>query len=204
MDKLKIVLKGEHALLMHNAAGMEIAGEAPTRKKIPLPEEEAETGLYKLPSGELYVPAIAVRSSIIGGGKGYRIGKLGASGILSACITIEDENFILKDGDGQPKTWEKNRAHIDIRRVMVGGRGQRAGVMRARARIDLPWTLSCSFGYYSDLAPSLDVLKEIINRAGQSMGLLDWRPQTDGQHKGGWFGRYSLLDVELDLEQDKD
>ena len=95
MNTLTFTLVGQSPLLMHSPASMVRLGNEMGRKTIPEPEEEARAGLYILPDGNLYVPAIAVRNAMLNGAKGYRIGKKSASAILAGAVLMLDEAFPL-------------------------------------------------------------------------------------------------------------
>ena len=188
MERLHIKCKGLTPLLMHNPAGLMAVGggRGISRKVIPSPEEEAKAGRYVLPDGNFYIPAIAVRNSLLGGAKGYRIGRVAAISILAGALDIIDEVFpLLRDND--PLNGENYS--IDTRRAVVQGQG----IMRSRARIELPWQIEAVFMYNAELV-NLEQLKEIAARAGQVIGLLDYRPEKK-VGLPGWFGKYEVTDI---------
>ena len=184
MENLYIKIKGLTPLLMNNPISMENEGPLPT------PEKETEISRYVKPDGTLYVPSIALRKSIILGATSYKIGKFSLKSRLSAAIQLFDEYLDLIGEDGKPIS----DYVIDRRRVVI----QRAGVIRSRARIELPWYVEGILGFNSDLIKDkhgqvqIDILKNEVNIAGQVSGLLDFRP-----NRGGWFGKYELVDIEI-------
>lgn len=183
MEILHIKLNGLSPLLMHSPESMRRTDdETLGRKVIPSPEEEAAASRYLLPDGNFYVPAIAVRSSMLHGARGYRIGKRPAREILAGAVILSDEVFPLLR-DGQPIAGDDYV--IDSRRAVV----QRQGIIRNRAKIELPWQVEAVFDYNSQLA-NLEQIKTALNNAGQIAGLLDGRPGT-----GLWFGRYEVTDI---------
>lgn len=189
MEKLHFTLNGLYALLMHNP---ELSMEKPGREKglgrktIPSPEEEAKRSRYLLPDGNMYVSAIAVRNSMLGGAKGYRIGKRAAADLLTGAVIPVDMQFpLLRDG----KPISGDDYSVDTRRAVV----KKQGIMRSRAKIELPWSLECTFDYNSELA-SLEHIKEALNNAGQIIGLLDYRPERK-VGLPGWFGRFEVADI---------
>jgi len=188
MELLHVKLNGLTPQLMHNPDGSMIVGGGRKigRKVIPSSEEEAKASRYVLPDGNFYIPAIAVRNSILGGAKGYRIGKIAAISILSGALDIIDEAFPLLR-DNQPLDAENYS--IDTRRAVVQGQG----IMRSRAKIELPWQVEAVFRYNPDLV-NLDQIKEIANNAGQVVGLLDYRPEKK-VGLPGWFGKYEVTDI---------
>ena len=184
MEKLFIKISGLSELLMNNPASMESTGPIPT------PEKEAERSRYAIKDGKLYIPSIALRKSILLGATGYKIGKFSLRSRLAASIQLFDECFFITDEKG--KSLEKYT--IDRRRVVIG----KAGIIRSRARIELPWVVEGIFGFNSELLMDrhgivqVELLKKAINIAGQVSGLLDFRPS-----KGGWFGKYELVDIDI-------
>lgn len=184
MELLYILLNGLTPLLMNTPINMVKPGEKGglITKSIPSPEEEAMKSRYLLPDGNMYVPAVAVRNSMLSGAKGYRIGRRAASIILSGAVILTEEKFpLLRDG----KPISGDDYSIDTRRAVIQGQG----IMRSRAKIELPWVVKCVFDYNSELA-SLEHIKEALNNAGQIVGLLDYRPE-----KKGWFGRFEVAEI---------
>jgi len=184
MEQLFIRIKGLSDLLMNNPASMESTGPIPT------PEKEAERSRYVRDDGTLYVPSIALRKSILLGATGYKIGKFSMRSRLSASIQLFEEYFSLLTENDKPMT----DYTIDRRRVVIG----KAGIIRSRARIEVPWVVEGMFGFNSELLMDrhgivqIELLKKAINIAGQVSGLLDFRP-----NKGGWFGKYELVEIEI-------
>lgn len=186
MERLHLKLNGLTPLLMHNPAGSMTVGRGMSRKVIPSPEEEAKASRYVLPDGNFYIPAIAVRNSLLGGAKGYRFGRTAAISILSGALDIIDEALPLLR-DNQPLNGANYS--VDTRRGVV----QRQGIMRSRARIELPWQVEAIFGYNPALA-SLEQIKEIASKAGRVVGLLDYRPEKK-VGLPGWFGKFEVTDI---------
>lgn len=185
METIHIQLNGLSPLLTHNPVGSmapDASGQKLGRKKIPKPEDEAKASRYVLPDGNLYVPAIAVRNSLLTATKGLLINRRSALPFISGGILILGDVFPLyRNGtpiDGGEYT-------VDIRRAVV----QTQGIMRARAKIELPWQLEAIFEYDKDLV-DISVVKTVAERAGRTVGLLDYRVE-----KKGWFGRFEVAKI---------
>lgn len=186
--KLHFILDGASPVLLHNAASMSVAKTGLGRKTIPTPEEEAAASVYKFPDDTLGFPAIGIRSCILSGAKGLRFGRMGAVGVLSGALDLMgDELFPFVDPNGEPI----KKYIIDIRRAMV----QRQGIMRARPKVVLPWSMPCVF--MLTLSSETDVklflerdFTQVISRAGQAVGMGDFRPE-----KKGWFGKFTIRKV---------
>ena len=182
MEKLDITLVGLSPLLMNNPAkmlNMNAGKQTLGKKSIPLPKDEAEGSRYLLPDGHLYVPAIAVRNCFLSGTKGQLINRKSALPFISGGLLLIDEAFPLYR-NGEPIGGDDYSQ--DIRRAVI----QRQGITRVRARVELPWELRCVFDYNSDII-DIDVIKTVAQRAGQIVGLLDYRVE-----KKGWFGRFEV------------
>lgn len=193
MKYLKFTLVGESAMLQHNPAGL-MGGdpEGMGRKTIPTPEEEAKKGLYKDQEGYLYIPAVAVRNSMLTGSIGSRIGKRAAKGVLASIVSLLDsqERFPMFGGGSRPERLTSYSA-IDIRRVMLN---KKAGIVRARPRIDLPWSVDCVFAFDERVVGDSTVsVEQALVLAGRNVGLGDYRPE-----KSGWFGKFQAVKVRLE------
>lgn len=181
-------IEGIAPLLMHNRAVMVHQAEAANaagnrgKKYIPGAEEEARWGEYRLPTGELYLPALNVQRAMVEAAKQFRVkGKRTTyKTTTAAAVTAPDDAaFILRDGNGEPLT----DYEIDVRRVVV----MRAAVMRARPKIPAPWYAEISMGLDAGLLPPEMVLT-ILMTAGAQVGMGDYRPE-----RGGPFGRFNVL-----------
>lgn len=168
---------GVSPLLMHSAAAMVAPAAGVGQKRIPTPTDEAERGCYRLPSGQLYLPSIAFRASMLGAAKGRRIGKQAARGVLSGAMFTAALHVPLENEKGKPLT----DYEVDVQRVVV----QRQGVMRARPRIDA-WTGVLQLEYDADFLKE-DWLREFLEIAGKTIGVGDYRPE-----RGGPYGRFRV------------
>jgi hypothetical protein len=172
-------------LLMNNPAGMlkaRAAGKGRTNvKHIPEPDVEAEDGTYRLPDGTLYFPTLAFRRTAIDAGKGRRIGKVAASGVMTGSLFIAGDHLetVLLD----PKTDDPLDAYeVDVRRAVPPGQG---AVIRARPRVD-SWAAVVSFELDDERVPA-ELLEELFRLGGNAVGIGNYRPQ-----KGGVYGRFTV------------
>lgn len=186
MEKLFIKIKGITPLLMNNPQYMGNPGP------LPVQEEEVKRSRYVDKDENLLLPSVALRKSIILGATGYKIGKFSLKSRLSASITIFEEFFNILDEKGN---YKKDYV-TDSRRVVI--KATKAGVIRSRARVEIPWYVEGIYGFNSEMlmdkygAVQMEALEKAINIAGQVAGLLDYRPNRDG-----WFGKYELIDIEV-------
>jgi hypothetical protein len=171
-------------LLAHNPSAMGGGG-----KVIPSPEEEAEAGAYRWPDGQLFVPSTAVYAAMANAAKGLKYKsipttKYGSRKVLAAGVRMLADGFGLTDDAGEPITTYE----IDRRRVVV----QRASVIRARPLIPA-WRTTVQFEYDPDVIGDaiVSVVRDALQGAGQSFGLLDFRPE-----RGGPYGRFAVRTFE--------
>jgi hypothetical protein len=179
MDIRTFRVTGKSPLLMNNGAAMRPADNTAVKtKKIPTPEEEAAAKVYKLDSGELYLPAIAFRSSLLGGCIGRKIGKRAAKTYVSAGVFSVQTECILTD---PPTNKPITEYHINTMRAVV----QRNGVLRSRPEIT-EWQVDVQLEIDRDFLTPETVL-ELFNLAGKLVGIGDYRPE-----KTGPYGRYTV------------
>jgi len=188
--KMEFTIKGKSAILTHNPAamsGQQTSGKS--AKVIPTPQEEAYAGLYINSDGKYCFPSIGIRNSIIEASKAFRgswqKGRQTLKGAISH-IRIEPEMCEILDAKGKlAKQYE-----IDTRRVVIKGCG---AILRSRARFD-DWTMKFTIIYDADLLPAgsddelRQFLSQVINDAGNRIGIGDYRPQ-----RTGWFGRFEVV-----------
>lgn len=172
---------GVTPLLTHNPASMQVGSSSPSRKKtIPTPEQEAEAGLYKIEGG-FGIPAVAFRSALIYGCRGFKMGKVGAASVVAAAVTHVDEFCLLLD----PDTCKPLKKYeIDSRRCVIGN----ASIIRSRPKFP-KWACKLIFEIDVDqINPS--VVLTHLNEGGMKAGVGDYRPQ-----KMGWFGKFTAKEI---------
>lgn len=173
MKKIEVELEGETPLLMHSAENMEEQGMKKNPAKQYDPKEQAEKVAYKNKKGELYVPARCMKACLINAASWYKFGKKSAKPIIAGCTRIEPTEVTLTDlKDKILKKYE-----IDRRPVVI----QRARIIRARPRMD-EWKLKFNIIYNEKMIVDVNIIREILEEAGQRIGLLDNRPAKYGEN----------------------
>lgn len=165
---------------MNNPAKM-IESEGPKIKKTETKEAQAERSVYKLATGQLYLPALQFRQSVIYASRGKKQGKRSAASMLSAALFVAADKFPLTDVKGEPiKTYT-----IDSRTGVIPSTGGRIFIHRPMIE---HW--ACWVGFNLDLEIfSEKVIADLLQEAGIISGVGDYRPSC-----GGWFGRFKLVD----------
>lgn len=174
MKKMEVVIEGTAPLLMHSAEGMEEQKAKSNPAMNYDAKLDAEKVAYRDAQGNLFVPARCVKASILNAASWFKFGKKSAKPIIAGCTRVEPYDIVLTDAKGKAL---KDYA-IDKRPVVV----QRARIIRARPRID-EWQLKFNLIYNEEMiGNAIDLVKQIIEEAGQRIGLLDNRPQKYGEN----------------------
>ncbi len=195
LGTFKVKIVGLSPLLMHSSKGMKHRSEpkdpeeSEAKKSQPPQsiEDEAEEGAYRLANGELYVPGSAVREALVTACKGYEIEVAGKKRkqplwqVMAATVFLPQAEIPLYRNGKPIRDYD-----IDLRRVVVG----RAGVVRARPTIALPWQLEAVIEYDAGQWASVGMIVEMLNNAGRYPGIIEYRPE-----KGGTFGRFEAQEL---------
>ena len=167
MRKISAIIRSTAPLLMHSAQNMESQGMAKNPTKQYDHKEYAEKVAYRSKSGELYIPARAIKRCMINAAGFHRFGKRSAKKIIGGCVRIEP----IEVGLGTKKYV------IDLRPVNI----QQSKIIRARPRLD-KWKVSFDIIYDDDVIKEPEVIYKILEDAGKRVGLLDNRPDKYGEN----------------------
>ena len=174
-------IEGLSPLLMHRfsvEAEKAVEEQIKTKKAdYGTPEEEAEQAAYRIdgPGSELYLLGEAVYQSVVKAGVNFAVP--GARG-----KTYKDavKGMVMVVPDCIPLGTDKYE--IDSRRVRI----QRGTCMRKRPRID-KWGAEFEVVILDEEALPPPTMLAILQRAGQTVGVLDYRPR---------FGRFQVTSWE--------
>jgi len=174
MKIINVEIKGLSPLLMNNPKSMILKATSSaklTTKKNDI-ERDADILAYKKSNGELYVPAEAIKGTIVSSASYKKFGKYSAKPIISGGVFITPNEI----GLGTKKY------DVDIRTVVI----QRARIVKGRPKIE-KWKINFQLTYNENLIQDSLLIKEILVDAGQRVGILDFRPQ-----KLGSFGMFEV------------
>lgn len=180
MKKIQVKLKGITPLLMNSPKSMieeAMNSDMKTSTKKHDFEASAEKLAYKTDKGKLYVPAEAIKGSLIGAASWKKIGKFTAKPIIAGGVFIPEPELIL----------DKQKYELDYRTVVI----QKARVVKARPMVR-DWTLDFEILYNENLIPDETIIKELLIESGQRVGILDFRPQ-----KMGSFGMFEVEEFKV-------
>jgi len=175
MKKVEVELTGVTPLLMNSPKSMiedNVSKQLQTKTKDYDLVKEAEKLAYKTDKGELYIPAEAIKGSLINASSFKKIGKYAAKSIIAGGVFIINQQIGLGT-----KKYE-----LDIRTVVI----QRARVVKSRPMIK-DWKVKFELQYNENMIGNSEIIKTILIEAGQRIGLLDFRPQ-----KNGSFGMFEV------------
>lgn len=140
------------------------------------PREEAETGLYKDNDGQIIMPQPNLFRCLVDAGKFFKAGKSKVttqkSSLIPACLSIEEMVIPVQ----HKEDWD-----VDTRPVRIPATGGR--ILRHRPRFN-DWALDFTLTVDTDMM-NLKLVRDIVDAAGQRIGLGDFRPDTKGP-----FGKF--------------
>jgi len=171
MKTVDIEITGIAPLLQHRFATEE-HGEntSKSKKKVYNPKEEAEKCLYKNEKGEIYQPAEHIFQSMVRAAVDFKFEKKRTyKDVITSGIVVQPEEIPLIT---------EEQYEIDARGAVI----QRARVVRWRPRFN-KWKLKFNIDILDDQNISVPTLKEILERAGTTKGIGDYRPR---------FGRFMI------------
>jgi hypothetical protein len=185
MKKVRIKIKGESAMLQHNATlanpmhplTKEHKKVSAKRSKTDedlmfLAKSEWKSSLYYSEQKGYYIPAEMLEACIRNAAKKQRLGKAVQQGLL---ITNAPE-LIFKDNSLTPDELYELTEYVDMRAVVV----QRARIMRCRPIID-NWSVKFDIHFDEDVL-SMGDIENFLEIAGKYIGIGDYRPR---------YGRFS-------------
>lgn len=171
MKRIEVEITGTSPLLQHRFATEDHGENTPkSKKKVYVPREEAEKCLYKNTQGELYQPAEHIFQSMVRAAVDFKFEKRRTyKDVITSGIVVQPEEIPLIT-EGQYE--------IDARGAVI----QRARVIRWRPRFN-KWKLKFVIDILDDDNVSIPTLKDILERAGATKGIGDYRPR---------FGRFMV------------
>jgi len=175
MQKYNVTIEGVTPLLFNRFIDASI--ESKTKKRAGSAKDiDIEDKLYKDGTGKICVPSTWVTGSIVDASKNFKItgkGKATYSKLVGSSVSVTPAMFEVS-----PQTYEPYT--VSAVNPMTKGR-----MMVTRPKMD-KWSISFSLEFNEDDIP-LEVMKNILDYAGQYSGLGDWRPSKKGQ-----FGKFMV------------
>ena len=176
MKIFEVSIKGIRPLLMHRFAEESANEKVQKRTGAHDDSQEAELSLYKYSDGTIYQPAEHIEGALKQAAKDFRItGKRSRSYsvLIQAQVEVEPRKISHKN-----QNWV-----TDVRSVVMPS--TRGRIMRYRPRFD-DWALDFKLIVNDDQIP-VEVLKGILDHAGNHEGIGDYRPK---------YGRFMVTKFE--------
>lgn len=184
MKNISITIQGVTPMLMHAFTDeAQLAATSGTRTSSANADrgtarEQAEAHLYKSSDGEsIIIPQPNIFSCIVAAGKFFKNGKSKITtmktSLIPACVFFNDTEYPLTHND-----WS-----VDTRAVRIPSTGGR--IQRHRPIFE-EWSLTFSVDL-DTTEISERLFREIVDAAGNKIGLGDFRPETKGP-----FGRFKV------------
>ena len=168
MEKYRVRLKNADgsALLQNRFKGN--TGKSAQKKGVVYdPEEEAQAALYLDENGKHAEPASHLEGALVKAGANYKYqGRKTYKDLFRASLFVEPELIPL----------ETEGYEVDTRPAVV----QRARIMRSRPSF-AKWEMEFTITNIADEQVNMRVIKDILEYAGTSVGIGDFRPR---------FGRF--------------
>lgn len=189
MARVEVEIGGITPLLMNRFTDeAEVAvtnGHRPILRGEPkTPRECAKKTAYIDDNGLLYIPGPNIFAAIIDAGGFIKVRKTKLTtqkkSLIPASLIIEELVCSLNQSDFE----------VDSRRVVIPSTG--GSIMRHRARID-DWAVSFTIQVNEEM--SLSLARELIDIAGNKVGIGDYRP-----FRRGPFGRFKVTSWKLIAE----
>jgi len=162
---IDVEITGVAPLLQHRFATEEHGeNKSKAKTKVYDSKTEAEKCLYKNKKGEIFQPSEHIYQSMVRAAVDFKFeGKKTYKDVITSGILIEPEEIPLITTEPY---------EIDARGAVV----QRARIIRWRPKFN-QWSLKFKITILDDDNISVPVVKEILEKAGSSKGIGDYRPR---------------------------
>lgn len=183
MKTVQVEIRGTSPLLIHRF-GEEAENGKATRQievKVRDPREEATKHAYISKDGTYYFSAFAIPNAMGNAGSNHKMrgSRKTLRFIVPSAVRMNVEAVTILNGAGPAKSFE-----VDSRPVTIPATKGR--VMRHRPRFD-QWGAKFDLIVNDDMI-SLDMAHQLLNEAGVSIGIGDFRPE-----KRGPFGTFRVV-----------
>lgn len=184
MKSVQVEIRGITPLLIHKF-GEEAETSKATRRiemKKKDPREEARKVAYIAADGTYYFNAFAIPNSMGNAGASHKAtgSRKSLRYVVPSATRMDTDAVTIMNGNGPAKNFE-----VDARPVTIPATKGR--IMRYRPRFN-DWGAKFVLHVDDDLL-SLEMAHQLLNEAGQSIGIGDFRPE-----KRGPFGRFRVVE----------
>lgn len=186
MKTIECEIRGTSPLLIHKFSEEAEQSKATRRIKSQNrdPREEAQRNAYQAPDGTYYFSAFAIPGTIGNAGSGHKStgSRKSLRWIVPSAVRMTVDAVTILNGGGPARTFE-----VDSRPVTIPATKGR--IMRHRPRFD-NWGARFDL-VVNDHLLSTEVVHQLLNEAGEGIGIGDFRPE-----KRGPFGTFRVTKFE--------
>lgn len=175
MKTIKVSIEGITPILMNQ---YNVQAELDRQKGVRTtksydPKIEAEKSAYWSEDKKtLIIESRILYASLLNASSFHKIGRRSAKSILAGSIRVEPMEISLGT----------NKYEINTRPVVI----QRSRVLKSRAKLS-KWKASFDIVYNENLIADPEIVRTVLEEAGQRIGIFDFRPQ-----KGGPYGTFRI------------
>lgn len=172
MEKVKVKIKGIVPLLMHKYNIINNEEKAKRKDEQYSIETDAQKALYFDKKIGCYAPSTWIEACLRESAKDFKQGKKTYKNAILSSVFCEEEKISLH---------KKIYDEIDVRAVVI----QRNRIAKGRPKFNT-WELEFIL-CYDETRIKKDILKQILEEAGATKGIGDYRPK---------FGRFKVIKFE--------
>ena len=172
MEKVKVKIKGVISLLMHKYNFDHKEEEAKRKDEQYSIKTDVKDALYYDKKIGCYAPSTWIEACLREAAKDFKQGKRTYRNTILSSVFCEQEKIPL-----HKKTYDE----VDIRPVVI----QRNRIVKGRPKFNT-WELEFVLNY-DETRIKKDILKQILEEAGATKGIGDYRPK---------FGRFKVIKFE--------
>jgi len=191
MKTVEVEIRGTTPLLVHRFTEESEQEKATRRIKVDNkdPREEAKRAAYIAQDGTFYISAFSIPNAMASAGSNHKMrgSRKTLRFVVPCAVQIKTDTITIMNGAGPAKDFE-----VDARPVTIPATKGR--IMRYRPRFNC-WGLKF-FLQVNDAMLALDDAQMLLNEAGQSVGIGDFRPE-----KRGPFGTFLVTSFKEAKEQ---
>jgi len=187
MKTIKIEIRGITPLLIHRFN--ESAEQSKPNRRVEVkqrdPREEATKNAYIAKDGSFYFSAFAIPNAMGAAGSNHKAtgSRKSLRFVVPSAVRMMSDTVTILNGAGPAKTFETDSRPVTI--PATKGR-----VMRHRPRFD-QWGARFDLLLDDELL-SVEMAQQLLQEAGQSIGIGDFRPE-----KRGPFGTFRITEFKV-------
>lgn len=173
MKEIDVEITGTSPLLMASPKSMlEPTEKVKSAVKEHVPEKEAEKLAYRNEKGKLYVPSTAIKGTILAAASRKKVGKFALKPFIAASMKILEREIILP----------VQKYDIFTTTAVLNNGGKKSRILVSRPVFN-DWKLNFTIVYDDKTLSDPDaMIKDVLEEAGQRVGILAWRPANNGEY----------------------